>query len=157
MTFQNASLRGLQLVSLVSAAIAILGGGAFVLNGIDGVPLVVSREYPELESALSHAAANIDVKMKVTFDHWYRVLGFYWFVTGLMLLWIIPRIQQQTAWFRFIHLGFMAVGISSLLSIAEYGTNTHNRYGAVIIELSVPSILILWQWYVARQETLANA
>lgn len=34
---QNLPLRGLQFYSLISAAIAILGGGTFMLNGIDGV------------------------------------------------------------------------------------------------------------------------
>lgn len=108
-------------------------------------------EYPALEPLLHGAAAAISAEQRMTFDHWYRVLGCYWLVTGLMLLWIIPKIQYRTAWFRFIHLGFMAMGISSLLSINEYGTNIHNRYDAVLIELTVPALAIVWQWYVARK------
>jgi hypothetical protein len=152
MKMTNISLRSLQAISIISALIAITGGGTFMLNGVDGVALVVSSEYPELKPLLQLAAADIDAASRVTFDHWYRVLGWYWLVTGLMLLWIIPNVQHNTAWFRLIHLSFMAVGLSSLLSIMEYGTNVHNRYGAVIIELSVPSLLMLWQWYEARKE-----
>ncbi len=152
----NISLRFLQAFSAVSALIAIWGGGTFMLNGVEGVALIVSTEYPELKPMLELAATNIEAAPRVTFDHWYRVLGWYWLVMGLMLLWIIPKIQYQTAWFRLIHLSFMAVGLSSLLSISEYGTNTHNRYGAVVIELAIPALLMLWQWYEARKGNTCN-
>ncbi len=46
--------------------------------------------------------------------------------------------------------GIIAVGFASLLTITEHGQNIHNRYGAVIIELSVPLLAIFWQWRVAR-------
>ncbi|MFT4519564.1 MAG: hypothetical protein ACI9JM_001961 [Halioglobus sp.] len=72
-------------------------------------------------------------------------------MAGVMLLWIIPKIQHQTAWFRFLHIGFMVVGLSSLVSINTYGANTHNRYDAVIFELGIPALLMLWQWTLARK------
>ncbi|MFT4519563.1 MAG: hypothetical protein ACI9JM_001960 [Halioglobus sp.] len=62
MDMQKFSLRGLQLVSLVSAGVAIHGGGTFVLNGIDGVAPIFSREYLELVPALSAAAAAMDAE-----------------------------------------------------------------------------------------------
>lgn len=86
----------------------------------------------------------------MTYSTWYRVLGWYWFVTGLMLFWITPRVQLRTDWFRFIHISFMAVGVASLVTIAQSGTNAHNRYGAVAFEIGIPCAAILWQWFVAR-------
>jgi len=38
---QAISLRSLQGVSLISALIAVIGGGTFVLNGTDGLAIVV--------------------------------------------------------------------------------------------------------------------
>jgi len=144
------SLRGLQFVSLISATIAVVGGGTFVLQGADGLATVVGAEYPALSPLLDRASSAIDPLMKVTFDTWYRALGWYWLTTGLMLFWITPNVQYRTDWFRLIHVAFMAVGIASLLTIIESGPNVHNRYGAVVIELGVPCVLIVWQWFVAR-------
>lgn len=150
MNWELISLRALQTVSIISAIIAITGGGAFVLWGSDGLAVVVGREYPSLSPALVQAAANIDPSVKSIFDIWYRALGWYWLVTGIMLLWIIPKIQYRSDWFRLIHVSFMAVGIARALTIAEHGVDVQNRHGAVAIELSVPIILIIWQWFVAR-------
>jgi len=150
MNRKRVSLRLLQGYSLFSATIAVLGGGTFVLAGIDGVAKVVGTEYSALVPMLEEAAANIDPEAKVTFSTWYRALGWYWLVTGLMLFWITPKVHLRTDWFRLVHIAFMAVGVASLMSIAEYGTNTHNRYGAVVFELGIPAGAMLWQWFVAR-------
>jgi hypothetical protein len=144
------SLRLLQLYSLGSATIAVLGGGAFVLGGIDGVARVVGTEYSALVPMLEQASASIDPEAGVTFSTWYRVLGWYWLVTGLMLFWITPKVQLRTDWFRFIHVAFMAVGVASLVTISQHGTNVHNRFGAVVFEIGIPSAAIVWQWFVAR-------
>ena len=146
---QTCALWGLRVFAVLSALVAISGGGTFLLNGVDGVPRLVGVEYPALVQQLESAAANIDADARATFDTWYRALGWYWIVTGLMLLWIVPRIHIHTAWFRFIHFGFMSVGIANALTIADTGTNQHSRYDAVAIELLVPGIAMIWQAYVA--------
>jgi hypothetical protein len=147
------SLRALQLVSLVSAAIAISGGGTFVLLGSAGLAVVVGAEYSSLSPVLEQAVSNIEPEVRATFDTWYRALGWYWLMTGVMLLWIIPSVQYRTDWFRFLHMGFMAVGIASIFTIADSGTNLHNRYGAVAFELGIPVLLMLWQRSVALAYT----
>jgi hypothetical protein len=96
MNQQLVSLRGLQIVSLVSATIAVIGGGTFVLAGTDGVAMVVGSEYPSLSPLVKQATETIDPTMRVTFDTWYRALGWYWLTTGLMLFWITPKIQYRT-------------------------------------------------------------
>ena len=147
---QTVSFRALQVYCVLSAAIAIVGGGNFVVNGVDGVPRAVATEYPGLVADLEVASAAIDAAVRPTFDTWYRSLGWYWLVTGLMLLWIVPRVRTATAWFRFIHLGFMATGVANAVTIATTGTNVHSRYDAVAIELTVPTVAILWQTWVAH-------
>lgn len=144
------SLRGLQAFMLISAVIAILGGGSFVLSGIDGVARVLGTEYPALKPMLGEAASAMAAEPRVTFDHFYRVLGWYWLMTGVMLLWITPSVASQTAWFRFIHIAFMAVGVANILSMAEYGTNAHLRSVALVPELGVPCVAMFWQTLVAR-------
>ena len=150
---QHISLRLLQGFALINGTIAVLGGGAFVINGIDGVATVVGTEYASLVPMLEKASASINHEARVTFSTWYRVLGWYWLMTGFMLFWITPKIHLQTAWFRLIHVGFMAVGIASLLTIAESGSNPHNRYGAILFELGIPCGAIVWQTFVARGRT----
>lgn len=134
----------------MSALLAIVGGGSFVLFGVDGVAIAVGTEYPNLVPELQKAAASIDSAAKVTFDTWYRALGWYWLSTGLMLLWIIPNIESQGPWFRFVHIGFMAVGVANSVTILDSGLNVHSRYGAVVIELAVPLAFIGWQWSLSR-------
>lgn len=106
---------------------------------------------------LEQASAGIDPAAAVTFSPWYRVLGWYWFMTGIMLLWIIPKIQFETAWFRFIFVGFMAVGTASLITISQHGPNLHNRYGAAVFEIGIPAATIVWQWFVARDASSADS
>lgn len=144
------SLRALQAISTISALVAIVGGMTFVMFGAEGLALVVGTEYPSLSLLLEEAVSDIEPEIKITFDTWYRTLGWYWFLTGVMLLWIIPRIQYRSDWFRFIHVGFMAVGVASAITIMDSGTNIHNRYFALIPELGVPTLLIIWQWFVGR-------
>ena len=52
LTLKTVSFRGIQVYAVVSALIAILGGGSFVIQGVDGVPTAVGTEYPSLVPAL---------------------------------------------------------------------------------------------------------
>ena len=149
---KTVSFRGIQVYAVGSALMAIVGGGSFVLLGVDGVPAVIGTEYPSLVPALESAASAIDPSTRATFDTWYRALGWYWFVTGLMLLWITPQIHRNTAWFRFIHVGFMAAAVANAVTIVDTGTNAHSRYGAVVIELIAPTVAMLWQRSVAKSQ-----
>jgi hypothetical protein len=148
--FQKLSYRTLQVYAVFSALIAIVGGATFVLMGIDAVPIVVGTEYPDYVAELEISARRISESEPVTFEAWYRLLGWYWVMTGLMLLWITPSIGASTAWFRFIHFGFMAAGVSNAITIVTSGVNVHARYDAVIIELLVPTLAMIWQWRVSR-------
>ncbi len=144
------SKRGLQLYCLLSALVAIIGGGMFVVFGMAAVPRVVGVEYAALVNALSNSVGAIDSSVRVTFDTWYRALGWYWLMAGVMLLWVTPRVDEETAWFRFINVGFMAVGVAAAVTIAQSGTNVHNRFGALVPEFGIPLLAIVWQYFVAK-------
>lgn len=154
---QKISYRALQVYAVFSALIAIIGGGTFVVAGIDAVAMVVGVEYPGYVAQLETSALHISESVPVTFDAWYRLLGWYWVMTGLMLLWITPSINSSTAWFRFIHTAFMAAGISNALTIINSGVNLHARVDAVAIELLVPTLAMIWQWRVSQYPITANA
>ena len=151
------SYRGIQVYAVISSIIAIAGGGTFVLYGVEGVALVAGTEYPNLVPALHAAAQLIPDATRPTFDTFYRMLGWYWLVTGLLLLWITPAIGTSTAWFRLIHLAFMSTGIANGITIMDSGLSAHGRYGAVIIELLVPTLAMIWQWRVSLYFIKNNA
>jgi len=151
MTWSVVSLRGLQILSLLSALIAIVGGGTFVLYGTEGVALVLGTEFPALSARLTNASDELDTIARPSFDLMYRALGWYWLMSGVMLLWIIPSIAHRTDWFRLIHIGFMAVGVASVITLMDTGPNEHIRYIGLVPEFGIPLLAIAWQGYVARQ------
>lgn len=118
---------------------------------MDGVAIVVGAEFPSVASILVSAPESLSSTAHPSFDMWYRALGWYWFMTGVMLLWITPNVAQRTEWFRLIHIAFMAVGIATFLTLLESGTNEHLRYGNLVPELGVPLLAMAWQRSVARQ------
>lgn len=156
MNYRLLSLRALQLYAIANGVIAVIGGGTFVWFGSEGLSMVVGVKFPALAPLLEQTAISIEPGVRVTFDTWYRALGWYWLVTGLMLFWITPNIQNRTDWFRFIHIGFMAVGIANLMTIIQSGVNVHSRYLSVVIEIGVPILSMLWQWSVARSASVKN-
>jgi hypothetical protein len=135
------SRRFLQLFAGVNVLIACYNGGAFVLLGIDAVPLIARAE---LGSGVGDPA-------RALLDTWYRVLGWNWVCVGLMLAWVIPAIERHTAWFRFIMVAFMAVGVGRISAVAAFGFSDHNPAYAIAIELLVPTVCIVWQSRVSAQ------
>lgn len=152
MNWQTISLRGLQAYCLISALIAVVGGGSFVVAGADGLALVVGAERPELAPLLQTAADAIDDRVRGIVDTWYRALGWYWLMTGLMVLWITPRIAERTDWFRFVGVAFMAVGVGNAVSMVQSGAGVHDSYVGLAFEFGIPLLAIVWQAAVARAQ-----
>jgi hypothetical protein len=136
------SRRLLQFFVGLNALVAVYNGGAFLLFGIEGVPIVARVE-------LSIPIDAIDEPARGVLDTWYRALGWVWLSVGLMLAWILPSVERSTAWFRFIHIAFLCVGIGRLASVLEYGVTRHNPLWAIAIEIVVPLAFIAWQSRVA--------
>lgn len=147
---QALSRREFQGYCLLSALVALAGGGSFLLLGAEGVPRVTGAEYPALVDPLTEALVAIPLSERPTFDLWFRVLGWYWLSAGLMSAWITPRVEFETAWFRFVNLAFMAVGVASALTISQTGTNAHLRYDALLPQIGIPLTAIVWQTLMCR-------
>jgi hypothetical protein len=120
------SRRLLQVFAVVNVLVAFYNGGRFLFLGIDAEP----------------GSGGVDL--------WYRVLGWFWITSGLMLAWITPRIEVHTAWFRLIFVAFMSVGLGRLAAVAAHGVSAENTVIAIAIEIAVPLACIVWQGFVAR-------
>lgn len=133
----NLSRRLLQVAAVLCAAPALLGGGLYLWKGIDGIPMFNPRE-------------QYDFNWRVV-DSMFRAFAGVWFVLGLMLVWMIPSIEKHATWFTFACLAVFAMGLGRVMSLGHYGFYGSGLYhGAMIIELSLPQLLILWQRSVAK-------
>lgn len=141
------SRRILQIFLAVNVLLAGYNGGAFVLLGIDAVPLIARAE-------LGGGINEVD---RAQLDTWYRVLGWNWVCVGLMLAWIIPSIERHTAWFRFIMIAFMGVGVGRVSAVLAYGFSERNPAYAIGLEILVPLACIVWQSRVAAKAARMKA
>ncbi|MEM6826575.1 MAG: DUF4345 domain-containing protein [Pseudomonadota bacterium] len=82
-------------------------------------------------------------------DSQFRYESAVYVAVGLMIWWVIPRVERMTTPFRLIALGIFAGGLGRLLSQAQYGDPRPEMLAGMWLELSLP-VLIVWQWWVAR-------
>jgi hypothetical protein len=80
----------------------------------------------------------------------FRALAGIWFVLGLMLAYVIPSIEKRSAWFALICLAIFGMGVGRFLSFVHFSPAPGNSLGAMVAELVLPPILVLWQRSVAR-------
>lgn len=131
------SRRLLQIAASVAAVNAIVGGGIYLLLGLDGLRFTGSR--------LSIDSTNPSWG---TIDYLFRAIAGIWFVLGLMFAYIVPSVEKHTAWFRFCCLAIVAMGVGRLLSVAAWGVGS-NPALAMILEFALPPLLVFWQMRVA--------
>jgi len=131
--------RALQIFAALNALIALYNGGKFVVLGIEAVPLPKG-----LELQLAEPVRGL-------LDTWYRVLGWTWLTTGLMLAWITPKIETQTVWFRLIFVAFMCVGVGRLAAVIAHGFTAENTVLAIALEIAIPAACLVWHAIVVRQ------
>ncbi|MBI2421475.1 MAG: DUF4345 domain-containing protein [Candidatus Hydrogenedentes bacterium] len=130
--------RLLQIGVALAALDALAGGSIYLATGLHGLRLTGSPVAPD-PSDPAWAAV----------DYLFRALAGIWFSLGLMFAWMIPAIERHTAWFRLAYGAVFAMGLGRLFSVAAYGTGA-NPLIALILELIIPPLLILWQTKVAR-------
>jgi hypothetical protein len=135
-----ASRRCLQVVAGLSALHFLTGGGFYLLRGIQGL----SRFTP---SPLPVDPAD---PMWANIDYMYRALAGIWLVLGIMLAYLVPSIERQTAWFALIFLAVFAMGVGRLISWLSYGPAEGNSTFAMVAELVLPPVYVYWQRRVAR-------
>jgi hypothetical protein len=133
------SRRLLQVACGLSAIHFITGGGFYLWRGVDGLSLFTPLPLP----------INTGDPMWANIDYMYRAFAGIWTVQGVMLAYIIPAIERQTAWFRLIFLAVFAMGVGRLLSLIAFGPAPGNSQGAMIAELALPVAYVFWQYRVA--------
>ena len=134
------SRRLLQIAVSLAALNAILGGGIFLLWGLDGLRLTGSR--------LSIDPTNPSWS---TIDYLFRAIAGIWLVLGLMFAYVVPAVEKETAWFRFCCLAIFAMGVGRLFSVVRLGAGS-NPVFAMVLEFVFPPLLVFWQSRVASAQ-----
>ena len=133
------SRRLLQIFVAIAGGIEISGGAVYLLLGLEGMQYI-AQPMPELPAG-DAGVANL--------DQLFRALAGIWFVLGLMLFWMIPRIETHSVWFRFACAAMFAMGVGRMASFLAFGEAGPGMVGAAV-ELVNPAILAFWQSRVAR-------
>ena len=140
------SRRILQVLVSLSALQGILGGGLFLVMGVAGLSLGAST--PLEFDATDPAWARV--------DYMYRAVSGIWLALGLMFAYMVPSIEKHSAWFALACGAIFAMGVGRLLSSMAFAPVPENSTGAMIAELVIPPIYILWQRSLARQVSIGN-
>jgi hypothetical protein len=128
------SKRGLQIVTAILAAIPV-ATGLISMSGIDD-PLYSSAALP--------ANTLLDSNL--------RFFGGVWFALGIVMYWIIPKIEQQTSLFRALWGMIFAGGIGRIISILRLGLPPVPFVGSAWLEILGAPLMILWQGRVAKSQ-----
>ncbi len=134
------SRRGLQVLVGISALQSILGGGLYLWLGVAGLSVggVAPLEFDASDPAWSRV------------DYMFRAIAGIWLALGLMFAYMIRTIEKHTAWFTLACSGIFAMGVGRYLSSISFPAAPENSRGAMIAELMIPPIYVLWQRRVAR-------
>ncbi|WP_051952496.1 DUF4345 domain-containing protein [Methylocapsa aurea] len=123
--------RPLQITTFVLALVPIVTG-ALGMMGLDD-PLYASIQLPR----------------DATLDSNLRFYAGAWFGLGLAALWLIPRIERETALFRVLWLMIFFGGLGRLFSLILVGLPFPPFVGFTLLELIGAPCFIWWQSRVA--------
>lgn len=79
-----------------------------------------------------------------TIDSQFRFQSAIYFGLAMLIWWVIPRIDTQTAIFRIVVATVFLGGLARLLSYLTVGDPGPVPFGAMILELAIP-LLLPWQ------------
>ncbi len=82
-------------------------------------------------------------------DSDFRFLAAVFFGIGMIIAWIIPHIEKQTAIFRIVTGAIFLGGIGRLISVFTVGYPTMLTWILIVIELVAP-LFMWWQWTIAK-------
>jgi hypothetical protein len=133
------SRRLLQIVTSLLALVPVVTGIITMLGIRD--PLYASTDIPELP----------------VLDGNLRFFGGLWLGLGLALLWLVPRIERETALFRAIWGAIFLGGIGRVLSMLLIDLPPAAFTGFTILELVGAPLFIYWQSRVAAAAAAAAA
>ncbi len=93
--------------------------------------------------------ASAGLPHHVLLDSNLRFLGGLWLMLGLVLIWLVPRIERETALFRVLWLMVFAGGVGRLLSMLALGLPPWPFIGFTLLEIVGAPLFIIWQAGVA--------
>jgi Domain of unknown function (DUF4345) len=137
------SKKALQIVLGVLGLIPILTGGLDLMLGT---------------SALNIAGASVssEVLNNAVLDSQTRFLGAIWFGIGIILYWVLPSIEKQTALLRLLMGGIFLGGIGRLTSAFLVGIPPNHFIAATALELMGMPLLVLWQSLISTSNNMAG-
>lgn len=77
-------------------------------------------------------------------DNQFRYQSGVYFGIAVLIWWLIPRIEKEVAVFRIVIFAVFFGGLARVFSILNVGMPEPAMIGGMILELSVP-LLIIWQ------------
>jgi Domain of unknown function (DUF4345) len=122
--------RGLQAVLVVGGLVAITTGLIAIVGGIDTFPGSPSAENPA--------------------DNEARFLNAIWVAFGVALLWVVPRVERETLFVRFLGAAIFLGGLARLASLIDVGEPADLQYVLMGIELVLGPLIICWQALLQR-------
>ena len=102
------------------------------------------------EIAVGAALVSQGAAVPADVDSNYRFFAAFWLGAGLVLLWIVPRVESATAPLRAVTGLVFLGGLARLISIAAVGAPSAMFLGLLVLELVLPPIMISWQSRLAR-------
>jgi len=134
------SRRLLQRAVALSSVNALLGGALYLTRGVAGLSLFTPAPLPIDATDPTWAVV----------DYMFRALAGIWFALGLMLAYVVPSIEKHSAWFSLLCVAIFGMGVGRLFSLAHFPLAPGSSVGALVGELVLPTILVLWQRRVAK-------
>ncbi len=140
------SKKALQIVLAILALIPILTGGMDLILGTGALNLGgTAGVFPP------------EVINNAFLDSQTRFFGAIWFGIGLMMYWIIPSIDKQTALLRLLAGGIFLGGIGRLSSVFLVGPPPTEFFAFIALELIGMPLLILWQSRISKSASEHSA
>ena len=94
--------------------------------------------------------ANANLPANLLLDSNLRFFGGVWFVLGIAMYWLIPRIDQQTVLFRTLWIMIFVGGLGRLLSMLFLGLPPAPFIGFTLLEIVGAPIFIALQSRLAK-------
>lgn len=88
--------------------------------------------------------AAMNVPHEPTLDSNMRFFGGVWLGLGVAVVWLIPRIEQQTALFRALWGMIFVGGVGRLLSMAALGLPLAPFIGVTVLEIVGAPLFVWW-------------
>lgn len=126
----HSARRGLQLFLTILGCVALVAGAATVLFGVDSV---VGAE---------HVSGTVDSEMRL-YVVWYAA-------AGLLLIRSVPRLETEKRIISTTAILFFLAGASRALSWVMVGRPHTLAVVLMIVELSLPFVILPWQAVIAR-------